>query len=471
MADQKIIVEKYNQREDVRKKNRQQALEARMRKGEGKKDNGDQGESDDSDYDSDDSDDSGDEFVDKTEAGFASRMARQGGVGGAQIMVTARNLRIREDTAKYLRNLNPNSAYYDPKSRSMRDNPNPERSADDSEFMGDNFARVTGDAVGLANTQLFAWDASDSGVDGVHPQACPSAAETMSKQFEKKKSDLKVVKKKGVLDKYGGAEYLDGGDGLGGAGGTTGKVVGPEGTTGETVEERNLRLNGASVVEQVYKRDGQSAGGKGGGGGGNGKLKQVSKYEEDNFENGHQTVWGSYFHRGAFRWGYLDDHSLMKNSYCTGQNGKIANDESNAMKYGNSQGGGSAALNVARAMLEPRTTATLTKDAGESNNNAALPGVDKKQKRKRKELLYGDVDGAVELDENKLAEAMAAEKERVKKAKTTSADNHGRKGGYNSLAGDNIDVTPEEMEAYRLNKKRAGDNIGELASDKLLEYE
>ena len=36
---------------------------------------------------------------------------------------TVRNLRIREDTAKYLRNLDSNSAYYDPKTRSMRDNP------------------------------------------------------------------------------------------------------------------------------------------------------------------------------------------------------------------------------------------------------------------------------------------------------------------------------------------------------------
>jgi len=34
---------------------------------------------------------------------------------------TARNLRIREDTAKYLRNLNIHSAYYDPKTRSMRE--------------------------------------------------------------------------------------------------------------------------------------------------------------------------------------------------------------------------------------------------------------------------------------------------------------------------------------------------------------
>lgn len=37
--------------------------------------------------------------------------------------ITVRNLRIREDTAKYLRNLDLNSAYYDPKTRSMRSNP------------------------------------------------------------------------------------------------------------------------------------------------------------------------------------------------------------------------------------------------------------------------------------------------------------------------------------------------------------
>lgn len=48
---------------------------------------------------------------------------------------TVRNLRlvywfifrIREDTAKYLRNLDPNSAFYDPKTRSMRENPNLEK--------------------------------------------------------------------------------------------------------------------------------------------------------------------------------------------------------------------------------------------------------------------------------------------------------------------------------------------------------
>lgn len=36
-----------------------------------------------------------------------------------------RNLRIREDTAKYLLNLDVNSAHYDPKTRSMREDPPP----------------------------------------------------------------------------------------------------------------------------------------------------------------------------------------------------------------------------------------------------------------------------------------------------------------------------------------------------------
>lgn len=35
------------------------------------------------------------------------------------------NLRIREDRAVYLENLDVDSAFFDPKSRAMRDNPTP----------------------------------------------------------------------------------------------------------------------------------------------------------------------------------------------------------------------------------------------------------------------------------------------------------------------------------------------------------
>lgn len=41
-------------------------------------------------------------------------------------MALRSNLRIREDTAKYLLNLDVNSAYYDPKTRSMREDPLPD---------------------------------------------------------------------------------------------------------------------------------------------------------------------------------------------------------------------------------------------------------------------------------------------------------------------------------------------------------
>jgi pre-mRNA-processing factor SLU7 len=54
---------------------------------------------------------------------------------------TVRNLRIREDVAKYLRNLDPNSAYYDPKTRSMRENPLPHLNPDELQYAGDNLLR------------------------------------------------------------------------------------------------------------------------------------------------------------------------------------------------------------------------------------------------------------------------------------------------------------------------------------------
>jgi Pre-mRNA splicing Prp18-interacting factor len=54
--------------------------------------------------------------------------------------ITVRNLRIREDTAKYLRNLDPDSAYYDPKTRSMREAP--DRSIPPEEVSGFPFLSV-----------------------------------------------------------------------------------------------------------------------------------------------------------------------------------------------------------------------------------------------------------------------------------------------------------------------------------------
>lgn len=47
----------------------------------------------------------------------------------------------RQDVAKYLRNLDPNSAYYDPKTRAMRENPLPGANPEEVVYAGDNYLR------------------------------------------------------------------------------------------------------------------------------------------------------------------------------------------------------------------------------------------------------------------------------------------------------------------------------------------
>ncbi|NXY22988.1 SLU7 factor, partial [Atrichornis clamosus] len=99
--------------------------------------------------------------------------------------ITVRNLRIREDIAKYLRNLDPNSAYYDPKTRAMRENPyaNTGKNPDEVGYTGDSFDRYTGDTISMAQTQLFAWEAYDKGSE-VHLQADPTKLELLYKSFK-----------------------------------------------------------------------------------------------------------------------------------------------------------------------------------------------------------------------------------------------------------------------------------------------
>lgn len=404
----------------------------------------------DSDYDSDAGSDSDDEFVQKDADAkvHVSRHARQGGVGGQQMKVTARNLRIREDTAKYLHNLDPNSAYYDPKSRSMRDNPNPEIDPSESQFVGDNFARVSGDAVGLAQTQVFAWDMEKAGVGGaagttssvIHPQANPSLAETLKKEFTTKEVDLKTKRKRAVLEKYGGAEYLDGDEGLASATKQNGNASDLTAAKNKerAAEKRKVRF-GVTVQEEHYSRDGRAKSGNG-----SSKLfvNQKSKYEEDTYINGHSTVWGSYFHKGAFRWGYADDHSLMKSSYCTGSAGRAANDEANEMRYGTGIAG-SAELAQAKEILK------------------AIPGVEQTSVSKTRPTSsqhYGEADQFVKLDQEKLKQELNKNNDKLSKRR------------YNSVTAD-VDVTTEEMEAYRMKRQRADDPLSKLAdTEEILEY-
>ncbi|MEE6478759.1 hypothetical protein FKM82_011985 [Ascaphus truei] len=202
--------------------------------------------------------------------------------------ITVRNLRIREDTAKYLRNLNPNSAYYDPKTRAMRENPYSDagKNPDEVSYAGDNFVRYTGATISMAQTQLFAWEAYEKGSE-VHLQADPTKLEVLCKSFKVKKEDFKEDQKKTILERYGGQEHLD------------------------ALPVELLLAQTEDYVE--YSRHGTVIKGQE-------KAVTRSKYEEDVLINNHRLIWGSYWKEG--RWGYKCCHSFVKLSYCTGEAGK-----------------------------------------------------------------------------------------------------------------------------------------------------
>jgi len=115
----------------------------------------------------------------------------------AKTRTSIRNLRIREDTAKYLRNLDVDSAYYDPKSRSMRSNPNPDVKPEDRVYSGDNFVRDSGETHEFYKSMGFAWNQYEK--DGkVHIQGAPSLTELQMKTNKKEIVEQKEEKKKRI---------------------------------------------------------------------------------------------------------------------------------------------------------------------------------------------------------------------------------------------------------------------------------
>lgn len=235
----------------------------------------------DDDFSSDDSDDSDDEkYADKADA--------VGQKVDTDKRITIRNLRIREDRAKYLYNLDVDSAYYDPKTRTMREAPNPNIRPEEAEYAGDNFVRSQGGEAGdLANVQLFSWQAESRGHD-LNLQANPTANERQYKEFQEKKQKLRQETKGSILEKYGGAEHFE--------------ALPRELLTGQN--EHYVEYNQAG---QIVK--------------GQEKPKPRSKYPEDVLDQNHTQVWGSWYNLDTSEWGYKCCHSTTPKSYCTGQAG------------------------------------------------------------------------------------------------------------------------------------------------------
>lgn len=326
--------------------------------------------------------------------------------------ISVRNLRIREDTAKYLLNLDANSAYYDPKSRSMRDNPFAGTNKDPSQvpYLGDNFVRYSGDAKGFAHTQIFAWEASEKGVS-IHTQADPTKLELLNREFHEKKNQFVKTIQEQLVERYGGEEHFNS-------------------------LPRELVVEAQTEQYVEYNRFGKIVKG-------DQRATVKSKYVEDVFENEHTAIWGSFWR--AHRWGYACCHSFVRNSYCTGmivEEKEIEFQSSIPSNDGNQEEKPKSLAELHREKLnKQKTKPKAAADADEEKNS-----VTKK------------------MDKKKIQQAAKEIAERERQAEETLAIDE-RKRKYNSLKSDANEYkepTEEELEAYRLKKHRHDDPMAQF---------
>lgn len=282
------IMDQYEGRDDARRRFQKQEQLRKLGDGGAGEDGGGREEEDEA-------------KVDESEQMDFAKVEKRVRTTGGGATGSVRNLRIREDTAKYLLNLDMNSAYYDPKTRSMREDPNPDDAATETFYKGDNVNRVSGQAVEHRQLNIHAWEAFEKGQD-VHLQAAPSQAELLHREFKVKKERLKGATKEAVLEKYGNA--------------AAGEALPPE------------LLLGQSERQAEYDRAGRLLKGQE-------RVVARSKYEEDVYVNNHTAVWGSWWRDGA--WGYRCCHQTVRMSYCTGQAGIEAAEASGDLMRANLQ--------------------------------------------------------------------------------------------------------------------------------------
>jgi pre-mRNA-processing factor SLU7 len=400
-----------------------------------------------------------DKFEEEEDAAFNKVEKRVRTVGGGATG-SVRNLRIREDTAKYLLNLDVNSAHYDPKSRSMREDPNPEKDPSEKTFAGDNFVRSAGQISDFHHLNQFSVTAYEKGQD-IHLQANPSQAELSHKQFLQKKAALTSRTKTDILDKYGNAA--------------------------EKPDEQVLALRATEAYVE-YDAAGRVIKGQ--------EVKAHSKYEEDVYIHNHTSVWGSWYNDGT--WGYACCHQCVKNSYCIGEVG-LRGDVGGGTSISKNNNGSRMIMSEAEQLekvlaakaaeiAQQRQAEEEEEEEGEENgagagkkkkrlesyvpgSTAALWGTDADQQGGLLLGRDGGGGGGVQLDEEKLRKALEkqdkAMKEEEEEEEGGGNDRRKKKRGYNSLKGDDDDdVTAEDMEAYRLKRDRADDPLTAFAAAK-----
>jgi pre-mRNA-processing factor SLU7 len=281
------VIDSYEMRDEHRRKfQKEQQLKRLEQKNSNPETDKDKDSDDDEDEDEDKDGGEVDEAkVDESQQMDFAKVEKRVRTTGGGSTGTVRNLRIREDTAKYLLNLDTNSAYYDPKTRSMREDPLPDSDPNEKFYEGDNQNRISGQSNEFKQLNIHAWEAFEKGQD-IHLQAAPSQAELLYREFKVKKDTLKTQTKEDIMDKYGNAAAED--------------KPPMELLLGQT--ERQVEYDQAGRIIKGQE-----------------KAVPKSKYEEDVFMNNHTTVWGSWWK--DHQWGYKCCKQFTRNSYCTGQAG------------------------------------------------------------------------------------------------------------------------------------------------------
>ncbi|CAL5219695.1 g1583 [Coccomyxa viridis] len=352
-SDYSRIMDRYEKVEEAKKEMRKKAeLEKRF-----ETDGAAAAGSDDSDLEDED------KIAEQEEAGFGKVEKRVRTTGGGATG-SARNLRIREDTAKYLLNLDPNSAHYDPKSRSMREDPQPYKDPSQKAFAGDNFVRQSGDFHDMEALAVHSFSAHDKGQD-IHMQGAPSQAEALYKQFRAKKEVLQGKTKEQVMSKYGSAA--------------------------KEPDEEVLALAQSEAYTE-YNAEGRVIRGEA-------SVKR-SRYPEDVLVNNHTSVWGSWWSKGS--WGYACCQQTTKNSYCTGAAGLESAAQAQELMDANL----AHRLNTSDPPAEERNGSKVAAGASTAAWGSELPE-------------------GVELDEAKLREAM--KKQKAFDHRATETDDRKRK--------------------------------------------
>ncbi|KAG0665147.1 mRNA splicing protein [Rhodotorula mucilaginosa] len=427
------VIEEYDALEAARRKLREEAIDkgtaqanskevaklANKGKGKGKgkgngkgKGKGGKGKGKEEDEEEDDgSDEFGSSDESDQDDADEDKYAEAADVAGQKLdtktRVTVRNLRIREDTAKYLMNLDLGSAYYDPKTRSMREAPNADIPLEEAPFAGDNFARGSGDATQVQKLQLFAWQSEQRG-HTVHAQSNPTAAALMHKEFLEQKDVLKGKSAASILDKYGGEEYL--------------QSVPKELRVGQT--ENYVEYDRRGKVIKGIER-----------------AKAKSKYEEDVYPGNHKSVWGSWYQVTTGQWSYACCHSTIKGSYCAGQAGIEAAE---------------AEASGANLLALPSTTAT----SSSSSATAAAAAGDS-----TKSLMQLKQEKDDEERKKRKAGEDAAGGGGAKKSRTEGKNDGAAAAAEKDFTG----VTEKEMEEYRRSREqRFDDPMANLGGDELL---